>query len=114
MSEVFDREAALRGTEGSEELLRELAGILLAQLPAARSGLGQAIAQRDGATVQRQAHQLAGSLGLFGAGPALSATRALETLGKSGDWSQARTLQAAFEAELDRLQVVLEQCTRRT
>ena len=83
MTPPFDRDAALRGTEGSPELLRELAGILLGQLPDAQAAIQQAILRRDGPGLQRQAHQLAGGLALFGAAPALNATRHLEALAKS-------------------------------
>lgn len=107
----FQLEAALRATEGNRQVLGELAGILRAQVPDSLAGLQQAVAERDGAALARQAHQMAGALGLFGADPALKLTRQLETLAKAADWDHIPLLAKRLEGELHRLVTALEPLT---
>jgi len=115
MSEVrepIEMEVALRGAEGSRELVQELAQILLDQLPGSLAAIQAAIAAQDSPALKRQAHQLAGGLGLFGAQPALEAARTLETAAETASWQQIPVYWSHFETEIARLQSALTQLAK--
>lgn len=107
--EPFNLDTALRSTEGSHEVLRELAGVWREHLPATVAGIQRSIADQDGPGLARQAHQLAGALGLFGAKPSLELARQLEASGQAGRWEDATLLANQLEPELQRLLAALEQ-----
>src|SRR5262245_45394592 len=59
--EPIDLDIALRSTEGSHEVLRELAGVWREHMPATVAGIQRSITDQDGPGLARQAHQLAGA-----------------------------------------------------
>jgi two-component system, sensor histidine kinase and response regulator len=82
--------AALREWVGDDlELLDEVAGDFVAQLPVWLSGLTEALRAGDGEALRRAAHSLKGAVGNFGAPTVREPAAALEALGKSGRLAEA-------------------------
>ena len=104
-----------RSTGGNEKLMRSLAGILLADAPKALARIGRAIAQNDAAELAAAAHLLKGSLAIFGVEKAVTAARALETMGKAANLREAplefRSLETEFELLRAELQPLLTKKT---
>jgi HPt (histidine-containing phosphotransfer) domain-containing protein len=82
---MLDRDAALRSVGGDLDLLREVAALFLKECPTAMAKLRDAVAQRDAASIQRQAHSLKGSIALFGTDVVLQAAYRLQLQGSNGD-----------------------------
>jgi len=100
---VWDKRAALDRVGGDEDLLREVTGILLADVPAHLQHLRDALGCRDADTVAAEAHKLKGAIGLFEARTGVAATRQLEEMGRAGDLLEAPRILAELEQELHRL-----------
>jgi len=108
----IDREAILGRVGGDVALLQETAGIFLEELPRLREALRAALAAGDGASLERAAHSLKGSVGLFGAASTVDAARSLERLGQTGNLAQAAAAYVTLEAYLDRLTpAIADLCT---
>lgn len=104
---VCDLDAALAGVQGDQQLLGELASVLLREYPGWVRELHQAIAAHDPATVRRVAHMLKSSVGIFAATSAFDAAWNLESMGRREDLTDAATVCADLEAILGRLQPTL-------
>jgi two-component system, sensor histidine kinase and response regulator len=78
---------AAAGLAGNESLLKELAGLFIADAARLQSEIRDAVARRDGDALARAAHRLRGSAGYFTAQRVLDLTARLEELGKAGDFS---------------------------
>jgi CheY-like chemotaxis protein len=100
---VWDHAAALMRVGGDEDLLRETTGLLLAELPGLLGNVHTALSKKDGAALERAAHKLKGSLGIFEARNACAAARRLEELGRAGDLDEAATAIQALDDETARL-----------
>jgi signal transduction histidine kinase/CheY-like chemotaxis protein len=108
MEHVLDRTAALAQMDGDAHLLAEMAGLLLQDCPNQLSAIRVAVAHDDSKLVERAAHKLKGSLGIFGAKEAFEAALCLETMAGGGDLTRAEETLGALEGALKRLSPVLE------
>jgi PAS domain S-box-containing protein len=106
--EVMDRSAALERVGGDTQLLRELAGVFLAECPQWLSEIRGAINTRDPLKLKRAAHTLKGAVGTFGAAEAFEASLRLEKMSSLGELSQVEDAWCALQQALARLQPALE------
>lgn len=105
---VFDKESAMERIDGDQELLQELAQIVLEDLPNLLEDIRSAIASGDASTVDAAAHKLKGSAGNLGGMSVLEASQLLESMGRAGDLSQAQEAFQNLEAEANKLQAILQ------
>jgi two-component system sensor histidine kinase/response regulator len=105
--EVIDWKEALAQVDGSEDLLRNLAGIFLAECPEWLRQLDEAIHRHDVDLVKRLAHTIKGSLGTFGARQAFAMAHELETLARTGELTGAARIHANLHAALQQVQPLL-------
>ena len=61
------------------------------------------MARRDDQAVERAAHKLKGSVGIFGAERALDVAQALENMGREGDLTGAEEACLRLDEEIGRL-----------
>ena len=113
-SQAFDLAAALARVDGDAGLLRELAQLFLEDSERLLSAVEQAVAQRDGRSVERAAHTLKGAVGNFAAQGAFAAALRLETMGREGRLAEAAEAFAALQREVAHLKSALTQWSRRT
>ena len=104
---VFDLEDALSRLEGDRELLRDVAGMFLAESSRLVEAVRAAVSARDARSVQIAAHALKGSASTFSAGSLVAAAWALEQMGRKGDLGAADAALATLERETDRFRHVL-------
>ena len=102
----FDYAHAIANADG--EMVDIVAGLFLEQFPKDVATLRQAIADRDHATVQRVAHGLKGSCGLFGAKPLVALAQTLEQFTPDGDWGRADDLVNRLDGEFTSLAAALQ------
>ncbi len=96
---LWDREAALRGLDGDEELLNELIDVFVAEVPAQLTTLRGALERSDLADIADAAHAVKGMAGHFGAEDVTALALKLEQsarAAKSADY--ARLVDALAEA----------------
>ena len=106
-SQVLDRAALLDRIGGDWNLLREIAGIFVAEAPRMVSDIGKAVAARDSEALFRSAHKLKGSVGNFAAGETFEAALKLERMGAAGDLGGAAEAFADLKKKVGRLSRVL-------
>ena len=104
---AFDLSTALERMDGDVELLKELAGLFVAECSKRMKEIRQAITRRDGAGLQNVAHTLKGSVGNFGARDAVEAAKLLEQDGREQNWTHAETAWSALEKAIGRLEPAL-------
>jgi PAS domain S-box-containing protein len=94
---AVDLATALDRMGGDVELLRELAGLFLAECPQRMAEIHQAILRRDASGLRASAHTLKGSVANFGAQAAAEAAGRLELAGREQDWGDVEPAWAALE-----------------
>ena len=97
---TLSREAALAQVDGDSDLLVEVIDLFLKDYPRLLAQMDEAIDKGNAATLQRAAHTLKGTLGIFGAGPAITAARELETVARDGRLDGAGAARAQLEEAL--------------
>ncbi len=107
--EVFDRRQAMEATCDDPELLREIVGIFLEDLPRMVSELRNAVATRDKETLRRAAHTLKGSVSVLGGSALAAAAKDLEARARASDLDAWRGGLARVEEEAKRLVPVLKE-----
>lgn len=107
MTTLLDWERALENTDGSEDLLIELAEMFIEECPELMSQLRAAIDAGQASELQRAAHTLKGSVRIFATAPAVEAARRLEEMGSAGDLSDAEDGWSTLRLEIDRLTAAL-------
>jgi HPt (histidine-containing phosphotransfer) domain-containing protein len=105
---VLDRDAILEGLEGDVELLEEIVHLFLEEFPRLLTTIGECVANTDAAGLRVAAHCLKGSLSNFGSPPAVALAFELETMGRNGDLTNAKTLHTSLVASLEQLKPALE------
>jgi HPt (histidine-containing phosphotransfer) domain-containing protein len=105
----FDAAAALERTEGSEELLREVAALFREETPRLLDEIRTAMATSDARAVQRVAHALKGSVSHFGAPRAGAAAAALEHAAREAAGPELRERARVLEVEVQLLQDALRE-----
>jgi signal transduction histidine kinase/DNA-binding response OmpR family regulator/HPt (histidine-containing phosphotransfer) domain-containing protein len=101
---MVDRESALARVGGDRELLKELAGVFLAELPTWLAELRGAVGKQDAATVRRVAHTVKGAVDSCGASSAFDVASRLERIGRVGEMGDAAEALDELEAEVRRLE----------
>jgi two-component system, sensor histidine kinase and response regulator len=95
----IDFRAALAMAGGDVELLRDLAGAFLDEVPKLLHSLRIAVGQRDSESLQAAAHQLQGVMRCLHVEHALEQAQQLELLGEGEtDWSGAENMLAEVNA----------------
>ena len=86
---LLDRSAALERIGGDEDLLKEIAGLFLAEYPVLIEGIRVALERGDAEALERSAHNLKGSVANFEARPAVEAALRLEAMGRNRNLDRA-------------------------
>ncbi|HET8946829.1 MAG TPA: Hpt domain-containing protein, partial [Candidatus Polarisedimenticolia bacterium] len=89
--------------EGDRVLLSELVRAFLHTAPLQLQAIDTALERGEGTAIVRAANTLRGSIGTFGAAPAVQVLGRLEVLGGLGDREAARAVRAELEMEMARL-----------
>jgi PAS domain S-box-containing protein len=110
---VMDYDAALSHVGGDPELLRELAGVFLGEVPGMRDAVAEALQARDAGRLKRAAHTLKGSASTFGAQTVFQAARRLEEMGAGKNLGGADEAWAELRTALDRLCEALRDLDKR-
>jgi len=109
--DVWDPDAALARVDGDRPFLRQMASLLLEQLPGRIEEIREAIEAAEPSRISAPAHMLKNWFGNFAATRAVEMMRELEDFGHNGNVSGARVAFAAMERETDRLGQALERFT---
>ena len=104
---VFDAGTVLDSLEGDSELLREIAGIFLAQFPRHMEKIREAVSNRDPKLLERAAHALKGTAANLLAQGVVEAASKLEEIGRAGSVAGCSQALDSLEAELGKLQLAL-------
>ncbi len=103
----IDMTSLLARVGGDRNLLAEMAGLFLEEMPRHASAIGEALSRHDARSLERAAHALKGSIGNFGAQRAFDAALELETLARGGDLAPAKGAWQTLECELEYLKPIL-------
>jgi signal transduction histidine kinase/CheY-like chemotaxis protein/HPt (histidine-containing phosphotransfer) domain-containing protein len=103
LSTPFSRAMLIKNLDGDMELLDRVTTLFEENTPAYLTQMRHAIAQKDGAALQKSAHTLLSSLELFGAHRARDLTRSLHATGRSENFREAEKLLIELEDETDRI-----------
>ena len=94
--------------EGDRQLLAELVRAFLDTAPQQLRAIDAALERGEGSAIVRAANTLRGSIGTFGAVPAMQVLGRLEVLGGLGDLAAARQVRNELEKEMNRLVQALQ------
>ena len=97
---AWDTKRALEKLGGDEQLLRDVLGLFLEDVPKHMTSLRQAVTQGDTEAVAKIAHSLKGELGYLGISELSRKAGELEEMGRKGDLQYAAGAFAAFETEI--------------
>jgi two-component system, sensor histidine kinase and response regulator len=86
--------------EGDEELVREIAQLVIQEYPPLVDALRDAAAQGDAYALERNAHSLKGMVANFQADSAVDAALTLERMGRVGDLTGAHDCLRRLESAL--------------
>lgn len=103
----LDRDVALKRTGGKPEVLGRIAQLFLVEGPRLLGDIRRASTDQKCADLERAAHTLKGSAGLFGAQAVVDAAWRLETMGREQDLAGADDACTSLERELERLMAAL-------
>ena len=106
--DCIDWQGAWGNLEGDRDLMSELAGLFLDDLPHQMEAIHRAVDQQQDHELERLARRLKTSVGNFAAKPAFEAAVRLENIGCEGDFTQAPGALNALEHEIRRLREALE------
>ena len=98
---VFDREGLLYRLMGDKELVEEIVGDFLNQIPLNLEALKQSLDKKDALQVKREAHIIKGSAGNVGALALQELAEKIETAGESEDLVKAESYFTEFDAQLE-------------
>jgi HPt (histidine-containing phosphotransfer) domain-containing protein len=114
MIKLLDWKRALENTDGSEELLLELARVFVATYSRMLQEIRTAIDANDAVTLHRAAHNLKGSAQIFAAGAVVEQALHLEEMGAAADLSGADDKYADLERQVAELRAALSERLERT
>jgi HPt (histidine-containing phosphotransfer) domain-containing protein len=98
---------ALARLGDDRELLRDLAGFFLEDVPALQQNLQQGLESRDAELVTRSAHSIKGLCANFDAEVALELAAEIEACGRAADFAGAASRLAALQAATGDVQTAL-------
>jgi PAS domain S-box-containing protein len=102
-SPLFSRAVLLDNLDGDTALLDRVMALFKQNTPAYLDQMRHAISQHDGVALERSAHTLLGSLGIFGANRARDITMSLQVTGQLQNFKDARERFTELENETDRI-----------
>jgi CheY-like chemotaxis protein len=108
-ADFIDWTAALDYVAGDDQMLRDLVNIFLTEAPRWMQELREAVSASQVADVKRTAHNLKGSVRLFGSKSAFDSAFLLEQMSRSGNLSGAPAALASLEQSIERLLRALRQ-----
>ncbi len=100
---AFDQAAALDQVDGDAELFKEIARVFLVESEKLLGEIRQAVEDRNAAILERAAHKLKGSIGIFCAADALQAAQTLENMGRTGELDNVGASCEKLTGEMARL-----------
>jgi len=106
-NDIFDRAEALARMDGDADLVEEITGVFLEEVPNQMAKIAEALEADDPARVQRQAHTLKGAAANIGAGAMRERAFQVELAAEAGDMRKARSRFSMLEQDLDRLTAAL-------
>jgi signal transduction histidine kinase/ligand-binding sensor domain-containing protein/DNA-binding response OmpR family regulator len=109
---VFDLDTALAAVAGDRELLRQMVQLFLGQCPKLLGEIRDSVLRGNGAALERAAHKLQSSVGIFGAQRAYQAALRLEQLGAAGDVTGSQQAYPELEEALRHLHAALADFVR--
>ena len=107
LSSIFDLDDALEKVGGDREILEEIYKVFAESYPEQLSELKNAIDNGDAPIVERAAHTLKGSMGVFSAKKSLETAFRLETMGRDGQLQEAASVYSKLEQEIEELDAAL-------
>jgi signal transduction histidine kinase/CheY-like chemotaxis protein len=105
----FDEAVALAEVGGNAKLLGELVVLFLQDCPRLMAEIGDAVSRGDAACLRRAAHTLRGAASTFCAPAACDAALRLETLGRTGNMTDADEAYLTLHKAMQRLRTALAQ-----
>lgn len=108
----IDRKSLLEIVDQDEGLLRELAGLFLADKPRLMAEIQDSVTRGDCAKLDGAAHTLKGSVGNFGARRAAQLAARLEKMGREKNLQGAAQVLAALDKEIARVSAALAEFSR--
>ncbi|MDY6950461.1 MAG: Hpt domain-containing protein [Thermodesulfobacteriota bacterium] len=106
--EVFDVNEALDRVAGDQDLLKEIAQLLVEGLPNQIMQIQEGVDTNNAQAVMEAAHALKGSVGNFAARRAYDAAYRLEQMGREGGLTEGQTALSDLKEELQALQQALK------
>jgi|SRR3546814_594460 len=113
MTKLLDWDMALENTDGSEELLLELAQVFIDTCPDMMMEICQAIDSGNAGDLHRAAHNLKGAARIFAAGPVVEHALQLEEIGAAGHLREADEKYAGLEPQVTELTLALAERVER-
>ena len=110
--DVFDMATALEHLEGDLDFFCELAAMLKEDAPQQMAEIQGAVGVNDAAKLERAAHRLKGSLAPFAANSAMASAKALETMGRTRELSDAPGECRLLDAKITQLLTALTTLTQ--
>jgi len=106
--EIFDVNEVLDRVAGDQELLKEIAQLLVEGLPNQIRQIHEGVGSNNARAVMEAAHALKGSVGNFAARRAYDVAYRLEVMGREGTLTEAKSALADLKQELNALQDALK------
>jgi len=103
----FSRAILLDNLDGDTELFDRVTTLFKENTPAYLAQMRQAIAQRDGLALEKSAHTLLSSLGIFGAHRARDIAKTLQATGQLENFDEAGKRFVELKNETDRIYAAL-------
>jgi two-component system sensor histidine kinase/response regulator len=109
---VLERKVLLESMENDAEFLKTVIGIFLTDCPGMLAKIRAAVAARDPTQVMSAAHELKGSVNLFGAKAAVEAAGILESMGKQANLEGVEEALSVLEREMALVLFALEEIAK--
>jgi PAS domain S-box-containing protein len=106
-AQTLDRATILLHLGEDPKLVESTITLFLEEYPQQLSRIHAAVTRGNGGELERAAHMLKASVGIFSDGAAVELTNRLESLGAEGRLADAQTLADELERELERLRPAL-------
>jgi PAS domain S-box-containing protein len=104
---VMSRDRLLEQCDGDQELMGKLVGLFTENTPVIVTGIGNAVARRDGPALANEAHKLLSSIGAFGAVNARQLVLKLEEQGRQLNFDGTAANSDELGREIDKIYATL-------